>query len=75
MKWVKVLKAEKGKSKMTIMDFCKKWELTKEHGSWLMEYLNCDDWDTTEFEESEIMNALNKFKDEHWDIYTNAYED
>lgn len=75
--YIELLESDEN-NKMTIMDFCDKMELTKDHGSLIMDKLDCDDWDSTKFTTQELYKAMDDCKDtdrENWDELFDLNED
>lgn len=75
--YVELLESDEN-NKMTIMDFCDKMELTKDHGSLIMDKLDCDDWDSTKFTTQELYKAMDDCKDtdrDNWDELFDLNED
>lgn len=71
--YVELLESDES-NKMTIMDFCDKMELTKDHGSLIMDKLDCDDWDSTKFTIQELYKAMDDCKDTDRDNWDELFE-
>ena len=68
-------KAIKSAKDMTIEEFCDDMELTREHGSLLMDEMDTDDWNEEKFSVRELVKAMNKLKDEQTDYWYSLFDD